>query len=599
MATLEDEIRDLKEKNNELVQKVQYWKVAAANKEDEKLELMKEINELRLKLSRLRSGGAAQARKLDTALQSTSEEALTHLVKASSAVARTIELAKTYMQERQELQTASPRWSAIGGTPSSDRVHRVPPMLIGGQSIQPVVSLSRTLMNTSVNPHAPSRTIVLSRSPQQNRNVAERAVPVRMLQDVYIPLTRIDLPETHSNNMETDTENNELDNSEDNLNLEDSGERSLEESQNMSDGDDFESSRRLEAVAEDLEPEDIDETPPRSRTDNPLEGPSWLLDRPTNARTRARTGKSKSNLEPDSTTQLDENSANAATALAVNDDEPSAPPAAFSPTVRRRRRASSPPRNSNSGRVLKVLVAKMRLDSGSDGDDVTPPKRPTLSENKRLSRDSSPGKRLMEFDAPSPNGATDARVIVLERTKTQERGSGEPTSVTAGRRDSRHARPDCGDGRDPSLGDGNRTRADKRSRTDRVSNNDSLIVDNDSLTVNNDSLTVNNDSDSEVMISVLHRAGTSRAELRISEYLGDGVDEMMVVSHRGGQSRAGGSRSDDRIGSFTGDVSDMGRLENVSRDSDSSTEQVREGRTRRPRKQVVYKEKPLNRKMRR
>lgn len=51
MAHLEDEIRELREKNNELVQKVQHWKVAAAQREDEKLCLMKELNDLRLKLS--------------------------------------------------------------------------------------------------------------------------------------------------------------------------------------------------------------------------------------------------------------------------------------------------------------------------------------------------------------------------------------------------------------------------------------------------------------------------------------------------------------------------------------------------------------------
>lgn len=51
MTSPEDEIKDLREKNNELVQKVQYWKMTAAQRENEKLELMKEINELRLKLS--------------------------------------------------------------------------------------------------------------------------------------------------------------------------------------------------------------------------------------------------------------------------------------------------------------------------------------------------------------------------------------------------------------------------------------------------------------------------------------------------------------------------------------------------------------------
>lgn len=50
MSNLEDEVKVLKEKNNELVQKVQYWKMTAAQRENEKLELMKEINELRLKL---------------------------------------------------------------------------------------------------------------------------------------------------------------------------------------------------------------------------------------------------------------------------------------------------------------------------------------------------------------------------------------------------------------------------------------------------------------------------------------------------------------------------------------------------------------------
>lgn len=48
---MENELKDLREKNNELVQKVQYWKMTAAQRENEKLELMKEINELRLKLS--------------------------------------------------------------------------------------------------------------------------------------------------------------------------------------------------------------------------------------------------------------------------------------------------------------------------------------------------------------------------------------------------------------------------------------------------------------------------------------------------------------------------------------------------------------------
>lgn len=54
------------------------------------------------------------------------------------------------MRDREELDNASPRWSSIGGTPSTakkDKVHRVPPLMIGGQSIQPVVAL--TMLDTS------------------------------------------------------------------------------------------------------------------------------------------------------------------------------------------------------------------------------------------------------------------------------------------------------------------------------------------------------------------------------------------------------------------------------------------------------------------
>ncbi|KAL0894380.1 hypothetical protein ABMA27_013003 [Loxostege sticticalis] len=459
MSTPEDEIKDLREKNNELVQKVQYWKMTAAQRENEKLELMKEINELRLKLSRIRSGGAAQARKLDAALQTASEEALSHLVQASGAVARTIELAKTYMRDRQELDEASPRWSNISGTPNNERVHRVPPMMIGGQSIQPVVSLSRTILNTS-NPRTGSR------SPNQsiNRSVTERAVPMHMLQDVYIPLTRIDaaLHDQPGNNMDSDTEQNNIEDSTEDLGLEDSHERSLDESQNITE-EDFEESRRLDAVTEDVEPEDEIETPPRSRIENPLEGPSWLLDLPNNSKYRLR-----STLEPDSTTELEETEP--AEQAQANDDAEKentalsvAAACEFSPTVRRRKRTASPPdltpprfeprphparRLSTSGRILKVLVAKMRLDDGGDGD-ASPPKRtmkdspvskrdsPTRRSREsrdsptrksrdspgRKSRDVSPGrkgespsrvKKPVWFDAPSPNGSTDARVIVSE-----------------------------------------------------------------------------------------------------------------------------------------------------------------------------------------
>ncbi|CAH2065824.1 unnamed protein product, partial [Iphiclides podalirius] len=586
MSDLEDEIKVLKETNNELVQKVQYWKMTAAQRENEKLELMKEINELRLKLSRIRSGGAAQVRQLDAALQAASQEALTHLVQASSAVARTMDLAKAYMRDRQELDAASPRWSSISGTPASEKVNRVPPMLIGGQSIQPVVSLSRTLVyNRS--------TRTLNRSPnQQTRNVTERAVPIHMLQDLYIPLTRIDATET-LRNMETDAGSNNRDDSTEDLGLDDSSEHVIDESQNMSDIDEFENSRRLEAVTEDLEPEDEEQTPPsvpRTRSENPLEGPSWLLDIQN---TQPRREKFLVNLEPDSTTELQE-SGHPSTASPAVETQGSRLAVAvagvgceFSPTVRRRKRTSSPPApapapapgpatphysprpNSTGGRVLKVMVAKLRLEENEEGSgDASPPKRamrdtsppnramrttsppnraiPNTSPPKRAIREPSPAggsspslpdrsprepcrkdrspRRLMRFDAPSPNGATDARVIVSE-TKSAPCGSGEPSGTSK-----------AASGRDTSG--------------TRVTDRDTRVTDRDTRDTERDTRDTERDT-----------------------------RDTSTGSRRDRMSRRDACESD-------------------ARDSDSSTERT-EGRTRRPRKAVTYKEKPLNRKLRR
>ncbi|XP_073941281.1 uncharacterized protein [Choristoneura fumiferana] len=477
MATHEDELKDLKEKNNELVQKVQYWKMTAAQRENEKLELMKEINELRLKVIRLKSGGAAEARKLDAAIQSASEEALSHLVQASSAVARTIELTKTYMRDRQDLETLSPRWSNISNT--TEKVHRVPPMM-GGQSIQPVVSLSRTLNLSGQRASA--------RSPNSARNVTVRAVPMHMLQDVYIPLTRIDTRLIPNNN---DTEQLEVvaDNVEENIPFDTSMEEAADESQNITDEDGYETSRRLDIVEEDAE-EDVVLTPPRARVENPLEGPSWLLDALGTQR-EATESRRRPNLEPDSTTQGEEAGTPPMDPPRESPEleSPVEPARMFTPTVRRRRRVS-PPRPSpandtlrqlQSERVLQVLVPKMRLES-----------------------DASPPKRVMRFDAPSPNGATDSRVIVSE----------EVARAT-------NSRPSCDEGHKPPG------TSDPRARGDNSDNND--ITDNRDIT------------------------------------------QASQESHR-----------------------------RESGDSDSSgTGRVSEGRTRRNRKPVTYKEKPLNRKLRR
>ncbi|XP_038208879.1 hepatoma-derived growth factor-related protein 2-like [Zerene cesonia] len=475
MSNLESELKDLQERNNELVQKLQHWKVIAAERENEKIKLMKEASELRLKLSMLRSTGTANARKLDTAIQSASEEALSHLVHASNAVARISELAKRYMQDRENQESVLPRWSNLSNTPSSEKVHRVPPMMLGGKSIQPVVSLSRTLF--AINN---SNTWPESRTPNTNLN-GLRPMPMHMLQDVYIPLTRIDAEELNRNNGATEENVN---NSADELGLNDSDDRIIEEEPDVSESEQLEDSRRLHVVTEESEETEI--TPERSRLDNPLEGPSWLLDEPNN-KVNMRRGRNRMSIAPD-IMEYDE--------MAPNQHNDSETESAFPPEVRKR--ASSPrpapaaaapapatPRSpvfsprrrrySNNGRVLKVLVAKMRLDE----DDEVPAKRPMMAtpqnfsprastsqdskthfkqsfskrrdsgslenqspvvrarrsvsrERANLSREldgsgESPDgsqlrrlERIPSFDAPSPNGSTDARVIVSESTEACE-----------------------------------------------------------------------------------------------------------------------------------------------------------------------------------
>ncbi|CAG4972625.1 unnamed protein product [Colias eurytheme] len=271
MSNSESELKDLQEKNNELVQKLQHWKVIAAKRENEKIKLMKEASELRLKLSMLRSNGTTNARKLDAAIQSAVEEALSHLVHASNAVARVSELSKSYMQDREYQESVMPRWSCLSNTPSPEKVHRVPPMMLGGKSIQPVVSLSRTLFASNNN----SSNWPESRTTNSNLN-GLRPMPVPLLPDVYIPLTRIDAEELNRNNGAAEEIANNSADEIDGTGLNESDDRIIEEEPNIS--GEFEDSRRLHAVAEESDENEI--TPQRSRLDNPLEGPSWLLDEP-------------------------------------------------------------------------------------------------------------------------------------------------------------------------------------------------------------------------------------------------------------------------------------------------------------------------------
>lgn len=97
----------------------------------------------------LRNHGSTKAKNLDSALQQASEKAIAHLVNASAEIAKSMEIAKAYMREREELEEQLPRWSTLGGTPraeNTERVHRVAPMMMEGRCVQPVVELNRTIL---------------------------------------------------------------------------------------------------------------------------------------------------------------------------------------------------------------------------------------------------------------------------------------------------------------------------------------------------------------------------------------------------------------------------------------------------------------------
>ncbi|XP_045761176.1 homeobox protein 2-like isoform X2 [Maniola jurtina] len=618
------ENHDPRDRNNEMVKAMQHWKMTAALRENEKLELMKEVNELRLKLSRLRNAESTHTRKLNAELQSASEEALSHLVNASSAVARMLELVKSYIQGKRELESALPRWSSLSNTPTKEKVNRVPPLLIGGRHIQPVVSLSRTLQPTN------SR-IMSNRSPNQiNRSVSARAVPMHMLQDVFIPLTRIDAEIPISNG---DVNPEEANDSTNDLASDDSSERMDEP---VSGRDDFEESP-------------ID----------PLEGPSWLLDVPAH-----------NNKGPVSVTVACE----------------------FTPTVRRRRRASprraagprvitplvasprvslsphfSPRparRNSTNAPILKVMVAKMRLSDDEDSDSSPPkspnldqittkrpnrneqkpnkteipPKRPKFGEmqpkpqkilqrrspespirressTKRHSsdgspicqvhlRDLTPSQRLMRFDAPSPNGSTDACVIVLETSNDQLEPccSGVSRERTLSRTNSRenqqnhsnhgnhsnssHDNHPTNSNHNPTSHDNRlaKTRNNQPNHTGDHSKNNhenhpASTRDNHSnhnRANNHDNHTSQNNHSNGIHSSYDHNnrtANMTSTNHDTCSYVSDNRNSSSLRS---------------RLNSHNGNGSDS-----------SNSDAVSEGRTRRPRKAVVYKEKPLNRKLRR
>nr|XP_034832782.1 homeobox protein 2-like [Maniola hyperantus] len=584
MADSED--HDLRDQNNEMVKAMQHWKMTAAQKENEKLELMKEVNELRLKLSRLRNAESAHARKLNKELQSASEEALSHLVKASSVVARMLELAKSYMQGRQELEYALPRWSSLSNTPTTEKINRVPPLLIGGRHIQPVVSLSRTLQ--------PNNSPTMSnRNPNQNnRSVSARAVPMHMLQDVFIPLTRIDAELAITNGEVNAEEANE---STDDLASDGSGER-LDEP--TSGRDDSEQSQRLETVEEEMESE---EETSRSPID-PLEGPSWLLDVPAH------------NTEgPVSVTVACE----------------------FTPTVRRRRRASPPRaasprvalsplfsprparRKSTCAPILKVMVTKMRLSDDEDSsNDASPPKRPNLDQitPKRPSRNEQkpnhteiPPKRETRNGQPEPCCSVVSRERTLSRANSREKQPNH-SNHTHSNHDN-HNNPTNSNHTDENenrraknrenhpnhTGDHSKNNHDDHPSTSRENhsnhgNRRAKIRENNSNHTGDHSKSnhVNSSDNNQANSHDNHTSQNNSSNGNHSSYDHNNYTSNMTNTNRDTCSYVSDSRNSSSLRRRLNSHNDNG--------SDSSnSDAVSEGRTRRPRKAVVYKEKPLNR----
>ncbi|XP_047507163.1 uncharacterized protein LOC125051065 isoform X2 [Pieris napi] len=474
MSNLEKEVRDLREQNHELVQAVQNWKMVAGEKEKHILKLTKETNDLRIQISILRNKGSACARKLETALQIISETALTHLVQGSNAVASIMELMKNYMIEREEIEISS-RQSLIDTTPNTERVQRVPPLMLGGKSIQPVVSLSRAML--------PNNSLTGSQGSNENHSGQVRPLPMRVLQEIYIPLTRIDAdmtPPDIENNHDTSVEDMGLDES-DESEEEDGGgggantprddrreELSIlleesEESRTPSIADPLEGPSRLLEPPNFNGPRDqstrefsptmrrrrrisspstVEASPilmphhviPRA---DPLEGPSRLLDSPNfngprdqSTREFTPTMRRRKRISSPSTVE-------ASPILMPHHVIPRADPLEgpsrlldspnfngprnqstreFTPTMRRRKRISSPsaveaspiliprhviPRHKTHGRILKVVVAKMRFDNDNAG--LSPLRKEKMEARKSDKNGSSQDIETCEKPSSSPD----------------------------------------------------------------------------------------------------------------------------------------------------------------------------------------------------
>lgn len=499
-SSLLQQLETLKSANSELVRTVQNLKITARQREDERLDLLKELNYLKFKLCRLESGGASQVQALERVIQHTIEGAVTHMVQASEAVTGLLVVVKDYLKDSHELGTKAPRWSNLSSPRTCEKAKgKVRPLSYGGRNIQPFVSLNRVTINNNNNPVS---------AHNRERTSTERApMPIHVLQDLYIPLMRIDAASFLQNNEETV----EGDSGEE-LGLPDDANNMDDDLSNMSD-DDVEEQRGLDHIEEVDELQGDLSRMSRSIVD-PLEGPSSLLDASYNV---SLVPISTQTSEPDSTTS----NLNQSPAETLSDSK--LPSHSFSPTVRRRKRTSSPPSN---------IVSSPTLISEYSGRTVT--RRCGVSMPKRSS--------IIEFDDEEDAG-----------------GSGEPKSSTPNEiyavRVKEKSVPTSESERETTKP---KTKA-SRSRT------------------------------SATPVEVVNKVRKISAPKK-SVAESDNVSESQSISDMSAHSS--NTEETKRRSS---------RSLNKSTDSMESSQDEESGRprSRRSRKQVTYKEAPLNRKMRR
>ncbi|XP_023942978.2 AAC-rich mRNA clone AAC11 protein isoform X2 [Bicyclus anynana] len=676
-----ENLESISNKNNELVKAVQHWKMVAAQKDNENLQLKKEVTDLRFKLSRLQITKADFFRKLNSSMQTQSEEALSLLVQTSDSVAKMWKLVKDFTLAIQETESTLPRWSSLSKSPRSTpgKVQKVKPMM-GGTHLQPVVALHRNERMSTPRTRTTNRMSTGGRRPplvhpmqdQSNENIPASAVPLHMLQDqpnasiparavplhmlqVYVPLTRIDARRpadvaSPSGGAEpgADAEEDEDNSGNGSNSAPDSASDAGSEGSNgsASDQEELDSDSHMEAT--------------------PAAGASWRLDVSS-----VDVDNSNTNNLGTPTTVSDNEPMPGPSQLNLQVQIPESPVCEFTPTVRRRKRtvALSPrpsPRSphasprpaprparrlSKEGRILKVMVAKLRLDDNGDATSPkrrnlteTQPRRPKPTEAKRPNpteaprrlnstesqqklhrpsqdspmlfasppilskspilqlRDRTPTQRLMRFDAPSPNGSTDSRVQVINTTMDQPEPccSGTARSRTISRSNSRenrknsnnhtnhghHSNNNGNHGHHNSSHDNQQdvptihiTQANRDSHRTNPTSQPNCDKDNHSITPNHNQ---NNQGP-----STSSHSNHDNSSIRTKRPNTSNDNQMPSTSSFNYVNESRNSRRS-RLNSHN-DV-----------DSDSSnSDAISETRSRRARKAVVYKEKPLNRKMRR